>query len=89
MAQRLADRPAGHPFDVVLRPITRRARSGCGRRSWAAFIPLVPDVSSGGRGFYRDRDRVVQIMRHAIALIGAFFNAQRMVWQYLRNAYRV
>ena len=39
--------------------------------------------------FYRDRDRFVQIMRHAIALNGAFFNTQRMVWQYLRNAYLV
>jgi len=61
-------------------------RSGCGRRSWAAFIPLVPGASSGGSGFYRDRDRFVQIMRHAIGLNGAFFNTQRMVWQYLRNA---
>jgi len=39
--------------------------------------------------FYRDRDRFVQIMRHAIALNRAFFNTQRMVSQYLRNAYRV
>ena len=39
--------------------------------------------------FYRDRDRFVQIMRHVIALNGAFFNTQRMVWQYLRNAYLV
>jgi len=39
--------------------------------------------------FYRDRDRFVQIMPHTIALNGAFFNTQRMVWQYLRNAYLV
>lgn len=28
-------------------------------------------------------------MRHAIAINGAFFNTQRMVGQYLRNAYRL
>ena len=39
--------------------------------------------------FYRDRDRFAQIMRHAVALNGAFSNTQRMVRQYLRNAYRV
>jgi starch phosphorylase len=39
--------------------------------------------------FYRERARFVEIMRHAIAFNGAFFNTQRMVWQYLRNAYRL
>jgi starch phosphorylase len=39
--------------------------------------------------FYRERDRFVEIMRSAIALNGAFFNSQRMLWQYLHNAYRV
>ena len=29
----------------------------------------------------------VQVMRHAIALNGSFFNTQRMVQQYVRNAY--
>ena len=28
-------------------------------------------------------------MKHAIAVNGAFFNTQRMVGQYLRNAYRL
>jgi starch phosphorylase len=28
-------------------------------------------------------------MRHTIAVNGAFFNTQRMMWQYLRNAYRL
>ena len=39
--------------------------------------------------FYSDRDRFIEIMRHAIALNGAFFNTQRMVAQYLHNAYRL
>ena len=28
-------------------------------------------------------------MKHTIAINGAFFNTQRMVGQYLRNAYRL
>jgi starch phosphorylase len=39
--------------------------------------------------FYRDRARFIEIMRHAIALNGGFFNTQRMVAQYLHNAYRL
>lgn len=39
--------------------------------------------------FYQDRERFVGIMRSAIALNGSFFNTQRMVWQYVHNAYRV
>lgn len=39
--------------------------------------------------FYRDRTRFVDIMRHTIALNGAFFNTQRMVEQYVHNAYRL
>jgi len=39
--------------------------------------------------FYKDRERFIEIMRHAIALNGAFFNTQRMVAQYLQNAYRL
>lgn len=37
--------------------------------------------------FYRDRDRFLDIMRHAIALNGSFFNTQRMVLQYVLKAY--
>ncbi|MCI0693906.1 alpha-glucan family phosphorylase [candidate division KSB1 bacterium] len=37
--------------------------------------------------FYRDRDRFIEVMRHAIALNGSFFNTQRMVQQYVLNAY--
>lgn len=39
--------------------------------------------------FYKERERFVEIMRHTIALNGAFFNTQRMVDQYLHNAYRL
>lgn len=39
--------------------------------------------------FYKDRERFIEIMRHAIALNGGFFNTQRMMAQYLHNAYRL
>ncbi|HXF74559.1 MAG TPA: alpha-glucan family phosphorylase, partial [Methylomirabilota bacterium] len=37
--------------------------------------------------FYRDPDKFAYVMRSAIALNGSFFNTQRMVEQYVRNAY--
>jgi starch phosphorylase len=37
--------------------------------------------------FYQGRDRFIDVMRHAIALNGSFFNTQRMVQQYVLNAY--
>lgn len=39
--------------------------------------------------FYKDRERFTEIMRHAVALNGGFFNTQRMMAQYLHNAYRL
>ena len=39
--------------------------------------------------FYKDQGRFIEIMRHTIALNGAFFNTQRMVAQYLHDAYRL
>ncbi|MCK6501111.1 MAG: alpha-glucan family phosphorylase, partial [Nitrospira sp.] len=39
--------------------------------------------------FYRDREGFIEVMKHTIAINGAFFNTQRMVGQYLRNAYRL
>lgn len=39
--------------------------------------------------FYKDRGRFLEMMRHAIALNGGFFNTQRMVSQYLHKAYRL
>jgi starch phosphorylase len=37
--------------------------------------------------FYRDRERFIDVMRHAIALNGSFFNTQRMVLEYVTKAY--
>jgi len=37
--------------------------------------------------FYDDRDHFIDVMRHAIALNGSFFNTQRMLQQYVSNAY--
>jgi starch phosphorylase len=37
--------------------------------------------------YYRERPRFIDVMRHAIALNGAFFNTQRMVQQYVLKAY--
>ena len=39
--------------------------------------------------FYRDHERFTSMMRHTMAQNGAFFNTQRMVWQYMHNAYQV
>lgn len=37
--------------------------------------------------FYKEAEKFTQVMRSAIALNGSFFNTQRMIWQYVRNAY--
>ncbi|MDD5707293.1 MAG: alpha-glucan family phosphorylase, partial [Kiritimatiellae bacterium] len=37
--------------------------------------------------FYDHRTRFVEVMRHAIALNGSFFSAQRMLLQYMSRAY--
>jgi len=37
--------------------------------------------------FYHDRDSFINVMLHAIALNGAFFNTHRMMEQYVLNAY--
>jgi starch phosphorylase len=39
--------------------------------------------------FYRRPDAFAEIMRSAIALNGSFFNAERMMEQYLQNAYSI
>ncbi|MSP39308.1 MAG: alpha-glucan family phosphorylase [Deltaproteobacteria bacterium] len=38
--------------------------------------------------YYKEPDKFAQVMRSAIALNGSFFNTQRMISQYLRNAYQ-
>jgi len=37
--------------------------------------------------FYRERDKFIDVMRHAIALNGSFFNTQRMVQEYVLKGY--
>lgn len=37
--------------------------------------------------FYHERDRFLDVMRHAIALNGSFFNTHRMIQQYVLKAY--
>jgi starch phosphorylase len=37
--------------------------------------------------FYNQRDKFAQVMRSAIAINGSFFNTQRVMFQYMRNAY--
>jgi len=37
--------------------------------------------------FYRDPERYIDVMKHAIALNGSHFNTERMVDQYVRKAY--
>jgi starch phosphorylase len=37
--------------------------------------------------YYKDRARYLSVMQHAIAINGSFFNTQRMVQQYVTDAY--
>jgi starch phosphorylase len=37
--------------------------------------------------FYKDQNSFIDVMRHTIALNGAFFNTQRMLQQYVLSAY--
>jgi starch phosphorylase len=37
--------------------------------------------------YYKDTDAYAQVMRTAVALNGSFFNTQRMLLQYIFNAY--
>jgi glycogen phosphorylase len=37
--------------------------------------------------FYQSRHRYLEVMQHAIAINGSFFNTQRMVQQYITDAY--
>ena len=37
--------------------------------------------------FYKDRAKYLSVMLHAIAINGSFFNTQRMVQQYVTDAY--
>jgi starch phosphorylase len=37
--------------------------------------------------FYNERRKFIEIMQHAIAVNGSYFNTQRMVQDYIANAY--
>jgi starch phosphorylase len=37
--------------------------------------------------YYENRHRYLEVMQHAIAINGSFFNTQRMVQQYITDAY--
>jgi starch phosphorylase len=37
--------------------------------------------------FYRDRGAYLNVMRHTMAINGAFFNTRRMVQEYITQAY--
>jgi starch phosphorylase len=37
--------------------------------------------------FYNERNHYIDVMRHAIALNGSFFNTQRMIQEYVTKAY--
>jgi glycogen phosphorylase len=37
--------------------------------------------------FYRERGRFIEVIRHAVALNGSFFNTQRMMQQDVLKAY--
>jgi starch phosphorylase len=39
--------------------------------------------------YYRDRAAYLEVMRHTVALNGSFFNTERMVSEYARQAYRL
>lgn len=69
----------GDRVDACLEP--RSGMDGC--HADALYRKLADTVLPC---FYQNRDRFVEMMRHTIALNGAFFNTQRMVEQYVHNA---
>ncbi len=64
-------------------------------------LPAVPDGEKDAENlyrklenvilplYYRDRAGYLAVMRHAVALNGSFFNTERMVSEYARQAYRL
>ncbi|MBN2251719.1 MAG: alpha-glucan family phosphorylase [Candidatus Altiarchaeota archaeon] len=48
---------------------------------------LYEKLNNIARTYYEDRKRWICVMRNAIALNASFFNSQRMVQQYMTNAY--
>src|SRR5260221_6955858 len=66
---------------------------------WPGSAPIVTDNASEAQSlyakleniilpmFYKERARYLSVMQHAIAINGSFFNTQRMVQQYVTDAY--
>jgi len=73
----------GTPHDAAPDPLAGRGEPDA-RHATSLYEKLAGSILPS---FYRDRGHFREIMRYAIALNGAFFNTQRMVWQYLHNAY--
>jgi starch phosphorylase len=69
----------GKPFDpgVDRETADREDSADLYRKLETAIVPL----------YYGDRGRWIAIMQHAIALNASFFNTNRMVQQYVTNAY--
>jgi hypothetical protein len=62
-----------------LRAVARRLRrdDGISHKLEHVILPL----------FYKEPDKFAEVMRSAIEINGSFFNTQRMMFQYIRNAY--
>ena len=81
--------------ETLMRALHEQARERCIRRVWLEVI-----VENTGAFalyekleekilplYYKDQNSFIEVMRHTIALNGAFFNTQRMVQQYVLSAY--
>jgi len=65
-------------------PLSKAGSATSARHASSLYQKLENDVIPI---FYHDRDRFIEMMRHAIALNGSFFNTQRMLHQYVLRAY--
>ncbi len=67
----------GSPATQDVKRITDFGAASLYEKMESVVIPL----------YYQQHDRFLDIMRHTIALNGAFFTSQRMLLQYVLNAY--
>lgn len=63
----------------------RKGDEGCDQSSDASS--LYRKLEHVSEAFYQDRNGYIDVMLHAIALNGSFFNTHRMIHQYVLNAY--
>ena len=59
------------------------------RDGYAVIRDVLTDGKAAEPWAAFDRDWSVAVMRHAVALNGSFFNTERMVSEYARQAYRL